>query len=438
VDATFNGIPRVTFTITGGGTTTVLKCALSADGTRGKIIELDGSFALNAGTITFQDPASATALKSSASPTNFVFGLDSDAPLDARVVEAGQFILGAGATSVTGGIADEGQAGAANPVFGGVAGPAAISAGSSAATPPDAAGRGTLTLAVGGSSTQYAYYVVSATQLNLIEIDAGGTLKTLQAGTARNQKTLDATSIQTASVAALTGITDVGGTPSPNVIIGVFSNTSGGAPQAFYDQNDSGTVSLILTPTGSFKVAFDPTTGRTVLAGTFFPDAVIYLYDSGSGYVADVTPSTDGVNHGFSGPLTVQVKPSTGGFSAHSLSGNSIALAGGTSSSSMTNLDLAVNFDGAGNFSAEFDFTLSNLSVGLNGQGQNVALSGSTYQVHDAGLGRGELFQVPSGFFNDFPSQPDQMSFYLIGPNQFVAMEDAGLSPSGIMFFDPQ
>jgi hypothetical protein len=435
VDTTFNGIPRVTFNMSGGGTTLVLKCAFSSDGTRGKTIELDGSYALNAGSIILQDPAAAAALTASTSPTKFAFGLDSDAPLNARVVEAGQFILGAGAASVTGGIADEGQAGAANPIFGGVAGAASISPGS--ATAPDASGRGTLTLSIAGSATQYAYYVVNASQLNMIEIDAGGALNTLQAGTARNQKALDASSIQTTSVAALTGM-DVGAsTPSPNVIIGVLANSSGSAPKAYFDRNDAGVIDLILQSTGSFPVPFDPTTGRTVLAGTFCPDAVIYLYDSGTGYVADVTPATAGVNHAFSGPFMLQVKPASG-FQTSSLAGNSIAVAGGTSISSMTNLDLAFNFDGAGNYSAEFDFTLPNLSIGTNGQGQNIALNGSTYQVYDVGLGRGELLQVPSGLFNHFPSQTDQMSFYLVGQNHFVAIEDAGISQSGIMFFDPQ
>jgi hypothetical protein len=48
VDTTFANIPRVTFTITGTTSNTVLKCALSADGKRGKVIDLDGSLALNA------------------------------------------------------------------------------------------------------------------------------------------------------------------------------------------------------------------------------------------------------------------------------------------------------------------------------------------------------------------------------------------------------
>jgi len=438
VDISFSQIPRLTLNITAGGTTIVLQCALSSDGSKAKVIELDGSLALNAGTLVIQDPTAANALATSTTPTSFAFGLDSDAPINGRVVEAGQFILGAGATSITGGVADEGQAGAATPVFGGLAGAAPIAPASSSATRPDALGRGTIALSISGSVTQYAYYVVNSSQLNLVEIDAGGALKTVQAGTARNQKALSGTSIQATSVAALTGMTTTGGSaPSPDVIIGVLSNPSGTAPVAHFDSNNSGTVATQQTAAGSFAVPYDSTTGRAIISGAFFADAVVYLYDQGSGFIADVTPATAGVNHGFSGPLVLQSVPGSG-FTLQSISGNSIAVAGASSSSSMTNLDLAVNYDGAGNYIAMFDFTVSNLSVGLNGQGTNVLLNGATYQILDANLGRGELLQVPSGFFNKFPVQSDKMSFYLIGPNQFVAIEDTGLSPSGIMFFDPE
>jgi len=440
VDTSFAEIPRVTFNITSAGTNTVLKCALSSDGKRAKVIELDASLVLNAGSLLLQDPAAITALAASTTPTNFAFGLDSDAPINARVVEAGQFILGPGAASVMGGIADEGQAGATSPIFGGLAGAAAIAPTSSSATPPDTSGRGSLTLSIGGSATQYAYYLIDSSQLNLIEIDAGGALKTVQAGTARNQKALSAASIQATSVVALTGMTTVGGAPSPDVIIGVLSNPSGTAPVAHFDSNNAGTVATKETANGSFAVPYDSSTGRGVIAGAFFPDAVFYLYDAGSGFIADVTPSSNGGNHGFSGPLIVQSGPAAG-FSLQSLSGKSIGLAGGSSNSSMANLDLAVNFDGAGNYATELDFTISNTSVGTNGQGQNFVLNANTcactYQLEDPSLGRGELGMI-SSFFDHFPNQSDTVSFYLIAPNQFVAIEDLGLSPSGILFFDPQ
>jgi hypothetical protein len=439
VDTSFAQIPRVSLNITGGGTTRLLTCAFSSDGSRAKAIEIDPSLMLNAGTVLRQDSSAVTGLATSVTPTSFAFGLDSDAPLNGRVVEAGQFVLGPGATSVTGGVADEGQANAATPIFGGVGGAAVINTGSSAVKPPDALGRGTLTLAVAGSSTQYAYYVVNSSQLNLVEIDGGGTLKTLQAGTARNQAALTAASINATSVVALTGMTSVGTppAPSPDVIVGVLTMASGASPSGTFDSNNAGTVVTANSTTGVFEAAFDQQTGRCVIRGPFVADAAIYLYGTGSGFLVDVTPSADGVNHGFSGPL-MQQTIAPGNFSLATLFGNSIGLAGASSTSSMTNLDLAFNTDGAGNYMALFDFTVSNLTVGSNGQGQGVALNGATYQLDDSMLGRGELLQVPSGFFNNFPVQGDKMSFYIIGPRSFVAIEDGGLSPTGIMFFDPQ
>jgi hypothetical protein len=309
---------------------------------------------------------------------------------------------------------------------------------------------------------------VNSSQLNLVEIDTGGTgtVKTVQAGTARAQKTLSASSIQATSVAALTGMTSMSGVPSPNVIIGVFCNSgtvcnylanfvpaSAPPPVVSFDQNNAGsTAGTFLAVAKPAPVQFDPTTGRAVLSGAFFPSAAIYLYDSGSGFIVDVTTAAGGGNNGFSGPLMLQAAMPAPGFTSLALSGNSIGLAGATSSSSLTNLDIAVNFVAdtnpkdppGGNYSGEFDFTLQNpnFSVGTNGQGVNAPWKGpagpTIYGIDVASLGHGEISQVPSGLFNNFPIQADSMSFFLIGPNQLVAIEDTGLSPCGIMFFDPQ
>jgi len=153
----------------------------------------------------------------------------------------------------------------------------------------------------------------------------------------------------------------------------------------------------------------------------------------------DVTPTAGAAaNQGFSGAFVPQNVPN-GGFSLQSLSGNSIALNGATSSPSTANSDLAVNFDGAGNFTAMFDFTVPNLTIGSNGQGSNIPLNGSTYNFVDTSLGHGLLLGIPSGFFNNFPvNSNDGMVFYLIQPNQLVAIEDQGFSSSDIMFFEPQ
>lgn len=461
IDTSFNGIPRLTINITANSTTLTLRCSLSADGARGNIIQLDGTLALNAGVLLRQDPAALTA----ANPAgNYAFGLDSDvgssAGISGRIVEAGQFILATGGTSVTGGIADAGQSGN-GPIFGGLNGPAAISAG--AATAPDPFGRGTLTLTISGNSNQYAYYVVNGRQLNLLEIDPGGALQTLQAGTAQLQQAMTSTDINGTGIVALAGsFTDNGtGTPvlAPNVVVGQVSISGGGAsgdPTATttFDFNRNGNVQIEQLDNGFIPVvqvpstAFDPTTGRCLIAHSppspgFVDRAAVYFYAPGTAFLADV--SLGAFNFGFSGTLTPQIGAP---YSVQSLSGNLIAREGpATALPSATipayNADLSLNFDPAGGmYTTDVDLTTSNLSVGANGQVHDVSLSAQPYTIDNAALGHGHLNLLgaligdPSAFQNDFAT------FYVIAPNHFVAIgvgpAHQGGVPSDILFFDPQ
>jgi hypothetical protein len=445
LDTSFNAIPRVTLNITAGANTVTLKGALSADGTRGKVIEYDASLALNAGTLVKQDPAALTA----ANPVGtYVFGLDSDAGSNisgggttvGRIVEAGQFTLGAGGASVTGGVADAGLAGAPGPVLFGGTTPATITPG--AATSPDGSGRGTLTLTINGNATNYAYYVLNAQQLNLIEIDAGGAFATVQAGSAQLQQAITANSLNATSVVALTGTAVSGGATSTNVIVGILTIPGGGTASVNFELNRAGTVSAGQNPlasTGSV-LSFDAARGRAVLLNTFFFGAAVYLSDAGKGYLIDISRGTDpNGNRAFSGPLVPQT---AGPFSvAADLAGNSIAVAGGSSSPALPNLDFAVTYDGIGTYSTEVDFTNANLSVGANGQAQNLLRQGA-YTLVDSKVGRGTISFTP-GIFGDFTSaQAVYGSFYIIGPNQFVAIGQGplgmGVDPSGILFFDPE
>jgi hypothetical protein len=435
IDTSFNSVPRVSISLTVPSGTIVLKCTLSSDGKRAKIIQLDGAFNLNAGTLLQQDPTALTAANPAGS---YAFGVDSDtgsnAGISGRIVEAGYFVLGTGGTSVTAGLADAGQTGATSALFGGVPGGAPLDMGSSSATGPDASGRGTLTLSFASNATQYAYYVVNAQQLNLIEIDTGGTFKTVQAGTAQLQQTLTANSINATSVGALTGTTTVAGVPAPDVIIGVLSIT-GNVPSIVYDGNSAGNLLAGIHGMGTIFSPLDPTTGRTLLANTFFVAAVVYLYDTGKGFVVDVTPLANGGNHAFSGMLVPQAAPP---FSAQGdLSGNAIAVGGASPLSSIPNFDMAVNFDGTSSYSAEGDLATSDTALGANGQVTNFQV-GNTYQLLDPTIGRGQI-----GIFGSLLGDPnayaaDEASLYLIGPNQFVAISKTSGVASGVLFFDPQ
>jgi hypothetical protein len=444
IDTSFKGIPHITISITIPTRTVVLKCVLSSDGKRAKVIEFDGSFSLNAGTLLQQDPAALAAANPAGS---YAFGVDSDAGVNAgitgRIVEAGQFVLGAG-LSVTGGIADAGQARALNAVFGGPGGGAPLDVASSSATAQDSSGRGTLTLSFASNVTKYAYYVVNAQQLNLIEIDTGGSFKTVQSGTAQLQKTLTANSIITTSIAALTGTTLLNGVPAPDVMIGqltVTGSSVGASATAQFDENSAGSVHLNSTGGGAiYNSPFDATTGRVVIVNSFIVAAAVYLYDTGKGFVIDVTPGGVGVNRAASGPLLPQAAPPV---SAQSdLSGNLIALGGGSSSPSVPNFDMAATFDGASTYSAEGDLASSNTAINGNGQFPGFNLASDAFKIVDATFGHGEIFLLGGLFGDPNAGSTDVASFYLIGPNQFVAMglgpSTVGGIPSGILFFDPQ
>jgi hypothetical protein len=439
VNSAQNGIPRVTISF--AGTPLVLKCALSSDGKRGQIIQLDNSGFLTAGTLSQQDAAALAGDPAG----NYAFGVDSDAPVGQRIVEAGQFVLGTGGTSVTGGLADAMQYAGANPVAGGINGGTAIAA--DAATAPDALGRGTLTLNVGGTAVQYSYYVTDGQQLSLLEIDSGAALQSLFSGTAKRQQTLDANTINSTGVVALTGMNVVNSAVVPDSVIGVLA-VSGSGSTATYDTNNGTTASTQLTtagfiPSGSIpSAAFDPATGRVLIANNptatpFVGVAALYYYDLGKAYVIDITPNNNAgaFSHALSGQLLPQA---TGPFSASSdLAGNLVGRAGGSSTAGPANVDFATTFDGASNYSLTLDLTTTNTSLGSSGQVVDYSET-DQFQVNDATTGHG-LLQLLGGALGDpTPTTEDIVSFYLIGPKQFVAIGNQAGVPSGVLFFAPQ
>jgi hypothetical protein len=442
VDTSFNQVLHVTATITNytfpaSTNNIVLKFVVSADGMRGKILELDGSGFLNSGTILAQDSAAVAAANPSG---NYVFGLDSDAPVGGRTVAAGQFVLGA--AGVTSGIIDESKAGDATPRYAG----AAITGGGF--TKPDAVGRGTVTFTVNGTNFDYAYYVVNANQLYLLETDPGVTFGTVQAGVAQIQKTLTAASVNATSVMQMTGMDSPSGTTTigPAVFIGVMQIAAGNAFTLTFDSNDVGTV-LTSHPAGG-TITFDPSTGRGVLADPggfqngFLDDAVFYLSDTGTGFIIDTDPSApNGVppaqaitNDAYSGTLTTQA---AGPFNLQSVTGNLIAQFGGSAAPTTPNVTAAFNFDPTmGAYTAAGDLT------SLPSQGANlpsITFSG-TYQFFDPTFGHG-IVNVPAPLLGDFTpvvGLTHKVSYYLVGPNQFVCVGiDTGVF-SGVGVFDPE
>ena len=443
VDVSFNGITRGTieitsFTFPNSNIDLKFRFAISSDGMRGHIIEFDGSGYLNSGTIQLQDSSAISAAPSG----NFAFGLDSDAPLAGRTVATGQLVFGA--QGITGGIIDQSKAGNPSPTYSGTA----ISA--SSVDAPDSNGRGTLSITVSGLTNDYAYYIVDAGHVRLIEIDRGLNYGTVQAGTAVLQKTLSANSIQATSVLQLTGMDEPSGTdtPGPDVIIGVMAISAQNSFNLTFDSNDLGSV-LRSHPAAGTLTSFDPTTGRAVLSDPggfesgFVDSAVIYLYDQGDGFVIDTDISTPNgtppnqaiTNNAFSGTLTLQTGAPFNGAAA--LSANLVAGFGASASSNIPNWDLGVALNSSnGTYSAEGELTSlpSQDGLALNAQ------FGGTYALANSSLGHGEL-TLPAAIFGDFTSGNTVTgTFYLIAPNQFVLIETSSETPplySGIGFFDP-
>ncbi|HXM98816.1 MAG TPA: hypothetical protein VN982_10105 [Candidatus Dormibacteraeota bacterium] len=441
IDPSFHGVTRGTinitsFTFPNSTVNIALKFALSADGKRGTAVEFDGAGFRNSGTILLQDP---TALSAANAAGTYAFGLDSDAPVGGRTVEAGQFILGA--SGITGGVVDLAKDGDATPKYSA----APITAGP--ATKPDSSGRGTFTLTVMGDPIQYAYYVVDATQLNLIQIDRGLKLGTVQAGVARAQKTLTASSVNATSVLQMTGIDAVPGTNKigPNVLIGVMKITAGSTFNLTFDSNDVGTV-LTTHPASGLVSSFNPATGRGVLTSPggfnngFLDSAVFYLYDTGSGFIIDTDPSAPNgtppplaiTNNALSGTLTQQAP---GPFTNQSLSGNLLVRSGASSIPDIPNLAGAINVDNvAATFTGIGD--LASIPSQVDDV-PNVTFSG-TYNMVDQTSGHASG-TLPAGFEGNFTQGLTYpVSFYMIAPNQFVLISRQSGAFSGITFFDPQ
>jgi hypothetical protein len=435
-DTSFSGFVRVTVTITSytfpnSSNNIVLKFVLSADATRGRIIELDGSGYINSGTLLKQDT---NAISSGSVAGTYAFGLDSDAPVGGRTVENGQLVIASGG-AITG-IVDQAKAGDATPAYAA----AAIASGSSA-TAPDSNGRGTMTVVVSGNTSTYAYYLVSANQLYMLQTDAAHMFGTVQAGVARAQGTLTADSANTVgpSVLQMTGMDTPTGTNNigPDVIIGVMSIQGAPASGAFsltFDSNDLGTI-LTNHPAPGTLTSFDPTTGRGVITVNggfntgFVNSAVFYLYSAGNGFIIDTDPSTNtGItNNAFSGTFVTQTQNFV-------LSGNLIGGSVGSAIADIPNFEAAFNINGeTGAATAAGDLTSL---PGELGNVPNISFTG-TFSIVNFPLGYGTA-TLPAGLFTPTPSSSQSpASFYFIGPNQMVLISTESGVYSGITFLDP-
>jgi len=294
---------------------------------------------------------------------------------------------------------------------------------------------------------------VNSGQLNLIEIAADSLFGTVQAGVARIQNPLTASSVNTKSVLQMTGMDAVPGTQNgigPDVIIGVLTVTAGNAPgvsvvDLFFDSNDLGNIETS-HDSGNGVIQFDPNSGRGVISisggfeSGFVDSAVFYLFDAGAGFIIDTDPSTPTgtppasamTNIAFSGTLI----PQKGPFNNQSISGNTLYWSGATAiANEVPNVAAAFSFNTSSlTYSAAGDLTSLETQLG---NFPNFSITGS-YSVVDGAHGHGTML-LPQQFFGDFSgTQYYPAAFYLIDSNRFVLIGRQSGIYSGVSFFDPQ
>lgn len=438
------GIVEAVITVTSytypSGVSPGFRCVMSADGTHGRMIELDQGVNLLSGVVQLQD----TTAIGTQPAGNFAFGVDSDSPFGGRYVAAGQLVLGA--SGVTGGLIDQSFQANLTPIF--VAQPLSPDL----ETAPDAVGRGTLNITAQGMTVNYVYYMVDASHFFLIEMDKGAVFGTVFGGQAVMQNGLTASSVNGVSVIQLTGF-DVSGSQIPNivwpvVIVGLLNVSGGNTFSVHFDINDIG--QFLIGEGANGTVTFDPTTGRAALSaptgfsgGNFLDAGAWYLYDAGKGFFVEEDISTSGsvtatsiTNRALSGTTM----PQTGApFQLTDISGNLIGGFGASSSPLVPNAVLGMNFTPPGSLGTgkPGSYTAVGDVTSIATQGGKVtdgSYSGKTAFLTATDLANGHgliIFQGP--LVGDFSGsgQTYQGTFYMIAPNQFVAIASAG---SGSVF----
>lgn len=351
--------------------------SLMANG-NGKIIEFDdatGAGTRNSGVLLKQTPS---AFSTTEILGGYSFGFSGIDAVAARYALIGA-MQADGAGHFTNGLLDANDAGVAQSVaFTGTY------SGIDAAT-----GRGTATLAISGQgTTSYSFYIVSATQLLVMEIDHLGPGSPIVSGSILQQASPALNSFGVLRTSAI----DSSGAPAAQSQVGLFSADGSGNFTVNTDEMTGATPSAP-SCTGTYSV-LDPATGRTTLnySGTACAENVLYVVSANQAFVMGTDAN---VTFGF-----MQAQ-SAGPFA---LSGT---YAGGSIPpvlpSASTQVDIAVA-DGvsAANFTTD-----SSTSGGLS---QNQA-SSTTYTLNPNG--RGAITPVSGGHAE---------IFYMVSSAEFVSL----------------
>jgi putative Ig domain-containing protein len=157
-------------------------------------------------------------------------------------------------------------------------------------TAPDANGRGTALLSVGGLTLPVAYYVVNANTVYLVSSDPTANAARLAGRMTRQvgAGTLSATTLAGPAVLSLWGSTMVGGLPTATVAAGLLFNGTGGTLSAGLDGADRGTPLIHTDYVGMpYAVAANGRGTVSLTSSGSSRDFVLYLSSPGNAYVLE-------------------------------------------------------------------------------------------------------------------------------------------------------
>ena len=382
----------MTFNIASGGAgTRSFALALMANG-NAKLIEFDdvtGTGTRSSGVLLKQDT---TAFSEAAITGDFAFGFIGSDAQGSRFGLAGQFQADGDGHFNNGVLdSDDGVSGPVSDVS--FTGSYSIPAVTAPAIP---SGRGTASITIAGQgTTNYSFYVLSATELLVMEIDQGAGQAIVSGSILKQQGagSFGASSLNGTSVFEATALETSGGSNTAVSQVGLLITDGSANLSITSDLNTGGALTQPVGVGGTYAVA---TNGRVTLtdSGIGSSQPVLYLVSQNTGFMIGTDVS---VAFGF---MESQSTPQSGMFTAASVSGT---YSGGTvaavESSASHEVDMAAA-DGTGNLSISSDISSS------SGLIQNQS-SSNTYSLVTNGRG-----VVPAS------GSPTEI-FYMVSPSEF-------------------
>jgi large repetitive protein len=376
-----NNLGTMALTVPLSGVRTFAMAVTPPNG-NGKIIEFDdktGTGTRNSGVLLKQTTSTFSA---SQILGNYAFGFSGADAAGARYAEAGA-MQADGVSHFTNGLLDSNDAGVTqNVAFTGTY------TGIDSTT-----GRGTATISITGQgTTSYSFYIVSATQLLMMEIDqvAGQ----VSGSMLQQPESFGASALSATSVLQTSAISGSGGGAVTQSQVGLFT---GDGVANFTVNTDENTGSIMSTPscTGTFS-SIGTSTGRTTLtySGTACAESVLYMVSTNQAFVMGTDAN---VTFGF-------MENQSGPFTTASLSGT---YAGGSIATVLPGAGTQVDIEVADGVSAVNFTTDSSTSGGL---GQNLD-SGGTYSL-PTGTSRGTV--TVGGIQTEI--------FYMVSPTEFISL----------------